>query len=193
MNVAIGDKPGVADFPLDHGGAGSLNQKYLALIKNKEFGGRKGRYGRVKVDTLANIVEQYVPEGQEIHFCKIDTEGYEEKCLLGMDWNNYRPWIFCIESVLQEEHATNRTDLKWEYLLKENGYTAALMDLNNKYYVANEHKELVKELLPRWYLFQLYDCYRPDRLGTYTMAPEDCYFWEEEKGQPINTADSPCP
>ena len=53
----------------------------------------------VYMETMANICKQYIPKKKEIHFCKIDVEGgHEKNVLLGYDFKNYRPKVFCIES-----------------------------------------------------------------------------------------------
>ncbi len=177
LNIAIGDITGEVNFPLDYGGEGTLNEEFINLVNQRRKITNEPRYAKVQLDTLANIIKKYVPPEQEIHFCKIDTEGYEEKCLLGIDWNLKRPWIFCIESVLETSSGKKRTDMEWEYILKNNGYSPALMDLNNKYYVANEHIEIASDLLPRWYLFQLYECIKLNPIQTHNLKPEDTYYW----------------
>ena len=47
--------------------------------------------------TLSNICKEYIPKNKVINFCKIDVEGDEKEVLLGFDFENYRPNIFCIE------------------------------------------------------------------------------------------------
>ena len=54
----------------------------------------------VEMDTMSNICKSYVPEGTKIDFCKIDVEGGEKNVLLGYDFINYRPKVFCIESTI---------------------------------------------------------------------------------------------
>lgn len=82
LNLAISDKVGEVEFPSDYGCEGTLD---LELIKALETNNRKSRYTKVPADTLGNIIARHVPKNQQVHFCKIDIEGYEEKCLLGMN------------------------------------------------------------------------------------------------------------
>ena len=190
LNIAVSDEPGEAEFPLDYAGFGTLNNDFLEFVDSFGTIKKNHGYGKVKVDALRNITKQYVPSGQDIHFCKIDVEGYEEKCLNGLDWDAARPWIFCLENTLESFGGTNRTDLHWEHILREYGYAPALIDLNNKYYVANEHRELAEELLPRWYLFQLYDCYPVTHaISTNGLQPENMYYWNPQAGDSARSAD----
>ena len=53
----------------------------------------------VEVTTLAAICELYV-EKRDIHFLKIDVEGFERKVLLGNDWHVHRPWVVLVEATL---------------------------------------------------------------------------------------------
>ena len=54
----------------------------------------------INVDTMLNLCRKYVPKNEIIQFCKIDVEGGEKNVLLGYDFENYRPKVFCIESTL---------------------------------------------------------------------------------------------
>lgn len=55
---------------------------------------------KVKAETLANIFHLNIPQGQEIHFLKVDVEGMEEAVLKGNNWILYKPWILIVESTL---------------------------------------------------------------------------------------------
>ena len=95
----------------------------------------------VEVTTLATLWEQHVPVGQSVHFLKVDVEGFEEAALRGNDWSKYRPWIIVVEATLpmsqQEIHDA------WEPILLNAGYHFTYADGLNRYYVANEHAELL--------------------------------------------------
>lgn len=54
----------------------------------------------VPVVTLSDVFNKYVQKDEDIHFLKIDVEGWERKCLEGMNFRLFRPWILCIESML---------------------------------------------------------------------------------------------
>ena len=50
----------------------------------------------INIDTMLNICKKYIPKKEIVQFCKIDVEGRERDVLLGYDFENYRPKVFCI-------------------------------------------------------------------------------------------------
>ena len=101
---------------------------------------KKGEYPKtieVDVVTLSDIQEQYPPPSSrnaEIHFCKIDVEGFEKEVLEGIkDWDKFRPWIFVVEAT--EPGTSIPCHEKWEYILLEHGYNLALNTGLNRYYL----------------------------------------------------------
>jgi len=93
--------------------------------------------------TLSDIYEQYCQKGQQIHFVKIDVEGYEKKILEGVsDWNAYRPWIFVVESV---EPATAIPSYgEWQDILFGNGYLLAYESRINRFYLDKRKEHLLE-------------------------------------------------
>jgi FkbM family methyltransferase len=96
---------------------------------------------RVPVRTLSSVCEEHVQEGQHIHFLKIDVEGFEGEVLRGMDFARWRPWVLVIEATLPNSRETNHAT--WEHLVAGQGYRFAWFDGLNRYYVAQEHSELL--------------------------------------------------
>jgi FkbM family methyltransferase len=92
----------------------------------------------VPLRTLSGICEQHA--GREIHFLKIDVEGFEGEVLRGMDFTRWRPWILVIEATLPNSRITNHQS--WEQLVTGHDYHFAHFDGLNRYYVAGEHIEL---------------------------------------------------
>jgi FkbM family methyltransferase len=93
---------------------------------------------KVPVRTLSAICAEYVKG--EIHFLKIDVEGFEGEVLRGMDFARWRPWVLVIEATLPNSRVTNHET--WEHLVLGKGYKFAWFDGLNRYYVAQEHPEL---------------------------------------------------
>ena len=60
----------------------------------------------------------------EIHFCKIDVESSEKDTLLWFYFFNYRPKVFCIESVVTDD-PEKKIYKEWEYILTNNEYNFA--------------------------------------------------------------------
>ena len=92
---------------------------------------------------MSNICETYVPKGTQIDFCKIDVEGREKSVLLGANFVNYRPKVFCIESTVPLSFRPNY--YLWENILIKNNYTFIYSRGVNRFYVDN----LIPELLER--------------------------------------------
>ena len=95
--------------------------------------------------TLQDVYEKYCTSEQEIHFCKIDVEGFEKEVLLGIeDWRKFRPWIFVIESTFPTTEIP--THEEWEYILLKNDYVFVDMVGINRFYVSLEREYLIDEL-----------------------------------------------
>lgn len=78
--------------------------------------------------------------GKEIHWLKIDVEGFEKQVLLSWGESAMRPWIVIVESTLPLTQI--ETYESWEDLIINYGYTYVYFDGLNRYYIANTHPEL---------------------------------------------------
>jgi len=87
----------------------------------------------IKIETMSNICKKFIPIGFEIHFCKIDVEGSEKDTLIGFDFINYRPKVFCIESFVANE-PEKPIYKEWEYILTRNDYNFAYAFRKNRFY-----------------------------------------------------------
>ncbi|MBZ2209316.1 FkbM family methyltransferase [Massilia soli] len=96
----------------------------------------------VPVRTLSGVCANYVKG--DIHFLKIDVEGFEGEVLRGMDFERWRPWVLVIEATLPNSRVTNHQT--WEALVTSRRYRYAHFDGLNRYYVAEEHAELLEAL-----------------------------------------------
>lgn len=97
---------------------------------------------KVPLRTLSDICAEHVRG--EIHFLKIDVEGFEGEVLRGMDFQRWRPWVLAIEATMPNSRVTNHDT--WEHLVTGAGYRYAYFDGLNRYYVADEHAELLAVL-----------------------------------------------
>lgn len=97
---------------------------------------------RVPMRTLADICAEHAPA--DIHFLKIDVEGFEGEVLKGMDFTRFRPWIVVVEATLPGSRQTNHET--WEAMVTSRDYRFAYFDGLNRYYVAAEHAELLAAL-----------------------------------------------
>ena len=96
----------------------------------------------VRVTTLAAIWSEHVPQSQAVHFLKIDVEGLERRVLLGNDWIANRPWIVLVEATHPQTPSPSHYD--WVSILIEARYRDAYFDGLNRYYVAEEHADLLQ-------------------------------------------------
>jgi FkbM family methyltransferase len=140
LAVAVSDHEGTARFH-SMSGAGLSTLDSTIAQGHQEAGWTVADEFQVQLTTLAKLVAQHVPAGQDIHFLKVDVEGFEEAALRGNDWTAVRPWIVLVEATLPltrtESHAG------WEPLLLGADYSFVYADGLNRFYVAKEHAELI--------------------------------------------------
>jgi len=79
-----------------------------------------------------------------IDFLKIDVEGAEAEVIAGADWDRFRPGIVLVESIAPLSNEP--TWHKWEEQLLTKGYRFALFDTLNRFYVAEERKDLLAKM-----------------------------------------------
>ena len=136
INLNVGAGKIETNTSLYLGGAGSTTmKKYLKKLKNNKF-------INIKIHTMKNICIKYVPKNEEIQFVKIDVEGGERDVLLGYDFENFRPKVFCIEST--KPGTMIPTYQFWEGILLNNNYSFAYQYSINRYYIDNKETELKK-------------------------------------------------
>lgn len=116
----------------------------------------------IKIVTLKNICNQFISRNQDIHFLKIDVEGFEKQVLMGMDFLKYRPWIVVMEST--KPCTLDFIHDEWEYILLENNYHYVMTCGVNRYYVANERSDFDERFIPIEEIRMLYDIFEIKRL-----------------------------
>lgn len=139
LKLAVGDREAVLTMNfLGNPGLSTLDD---GIAQKHQAAGWKVNRQEVEVTTLAAIWQAHVPAGQEVHFLKVDVEGYEEAVLKGNDWQKYRPWVVVVEATLPMSQVESHD--KWEHILLDAGYQYAYADGLNRFYVAQEHPELL--------------------------------------------------
>ena len=144
----------------------------------------------VPVRTLASVCANYVKG--EIHFLKVDVEGFEGEVLRGMDFERWRPWVLVIEATMPNSRVTNHET--WEALVTNRRYRYAHFDGLNRYYVAEEHAELLEVLSIQPNVFDEFISHHLDKAWRATeraeaaivlaedrVARADANRWEAEK------------
>ena len=94
---------------------------------------------RLPVTTLAELCERHGVGA--VDFLKIDVEGTESDVLLGGDWKRFRPKVIVAEAV--SPMASEPSWQEWEPFLLAQGYQFALFDTLNRFYVAQEHPDIM--------------------------------------------------
>lgn len=112
------------------------------VVATHEENGYQGTWHKVAVKTLSEICNEHV--SGDIHFLKIDVEGFEKSVIEGLDLSKIRPWIIVIEATKPATNIENH-DL-WEHLITEQAYQYAYSDGLNRFYVAIEKKEIINTL-----------------------------------------------
>jgi FkbM family methyltransferase len=136
LAVAVADSVGeLSFFDVPDTGLSTIDAE---VARHHAEAGRQVIEQKVRVTTLTDVCNVHAP-GQ-IHFLKIDVEGFEKPVLQGMDFKRWRPWILVIEATRPQ--STETVHEEWENLVTGAGYRFAYFDGLNHYYVADEHPEL---------------------------------------------------
>jgi len=87
LNYYIFNEPALSGFSkeLSESRDGFNNQYYIVEIKELE------------TFTLEEILDKYLPDGQNIDFMNIDVEGFEFDVLQSNNWQKYRPKVILVE------------------------------------------------------------------------------------------------
>ena len=130
LQIGVSDKKGSDEITtFKNTGISTLNKVVASGYSSED-----ARVLTIKTDTLSDLIVKYA-KNKEIHFLKIDVEGYEGKVVGGNDWAKYRPWVICIEHTWKPE--------KWSKILLKNDYVLHIFDGLNAFYVALERKALI--------------------------------------------------
>ena len=122
LNMGAGEKDDIL----------SLHRQGVSSTLNKMYSSNRSPVINITVHPMSKICKKHVPKNEEIQFCKIDVEGYEKYVLLGYDFENYRPKVFCIESTKPGTAIPNYD--QWENILLQNGYALGFNYVINRFY-----------------------------------------------------------
>ncbi|NSL53753.1 FkbM family methyltransferase [Uliginosibacterium aquaticum] len=136
LQCAAGDMSGEIDvWECDVRGWATASNHVVA---QHSANGHSGHFHKVSVVRLADICDKYAQN--EIHFLKIDVEGFEKAVIEGMDFLRFRPWILVIEAT--RPNSTEEIHEEWEEGVLSSGYVFSYFDGLNRFYIAEEHSEL---------------------------------------------------
>lgn len=137
VQAAVGTGGGTIEF---YGIAGTgLSTSRAAIAEQHRKNGFETHPMRVPVASLDELFA-LAPQG-DVHWLKIDVEGSEADVLSSWTQDRYRPWVVVVEST--EPLGQAASHLAWEPALLERGYTFAMFDGLNRFYVSHGHPELL--------------------------------------------------
>jgi FkbM family methyltransferase len=119
-----------------------LSSSDSQIIDMHKMAGWQSMPLEVPTRKLASVWNEYVPQGQRVHFLKVDVEGHEAAVLKSADWVNHRPWVVVVEATLPSSRI--ETHDVWEPTLTAAGYTLCYRDGLNRFYLAQEHEALAE-------------------------------------------------
>ncbi len=108
--------------------------------RHQEESGFEHQRIQVPVLTLKSALKSLL--GKDVHWLKIDVEGFEEKVLKGWDSQTLRPWIVVVEATIPNSPEINSGS--WDPLFETANYQCVYFDGLNRFYVAKEHAELAE-------------------------------------------------
>ncbi|MFQ5977075.1 MAG: FkbM family methyltransferase [Candidatus Heimdallarchaeota archaeon] len=87
---------------------------------------------KIKTETLAQVLDTYLPPGQKITFMTIDAEGLDYEVLVSNDWDQYRPMVLLVED--QETDLDNLDRSNIVKFMKTKGYTLFAKTFNTLFF-----------------------------------------------------------
>ncbi len=137
LQIAISNKIEEIDFYLLN--AHGLSTASLDVAAFHTGNGYKYNSIKVKADTLGHLLELHAKN--EIHFLKIDIEGFEKIAISSLNLGITRPWIFCIEATKPMSSEENYSE--WEKYLLSADYIFCYEDGLNRFYLSREKVHLI--------------------------------------------------
>ena len=139
LNIGVSNIKEILKFyQIEDSGLSTFVEKY---VDEYQKNGAKGEWRKIEVLTLNEVIDTYFTSNN-IHFLKIDAEGFEIEIIQGLDLKKFRPWIILIEGV--EPNTQQSNSYIWEDLLLKENYSNVYFDGLNYFYVSKEHEELAQ-------------------------------------------------
>jgi FkbM family methyltransferase len=135
--AVIGTRSGEADFHVFE----AFHGLSTTDMKHAEAATALGAaYRTVKVPMIALAELCRMHKLREIDFLKVDVEGAEADVLKSGDWKTFRPKAIVVEAIAPGSNEPSWES--WEPFLLSQGYRFMLFDTLNRFYVAEEAKDV---------------------------------------------------
>lgn len=137
IEAMVAERPGIFRFYETPGGGLSTGRKDIAEEhrKNLDCAITETFVTAITLDDALSIAP-----GEDIHWLKIDAEGFERNVLLSWRTSPRRPWILVIEATHPKTNFA--THHEWEDLVLRKDYKLVYQDGLNRYYLDERHGEL---------------------------------------------------
>jgi FkbM family methyltransferase len=136
IQAAVANGPEVlVFFEVPGTGISTADPKIAESHREKGFEIREITVPCVRLSSILKMCSS-----QEVHWMKIDVEGYERTVLSSWGRVTVRPWIVVVESTLPLTQIESHQS--WEHLLLRKGYEFVYFDGLNRYYVSADRPQL---------------------------------------------------
>lgn len=140
VQAAVGARDGVLKFfEVPDTGLSTADPTVAARHAQQGYASREIEVPSLTMDTLLAPYRE-----QEIHWLKIDVEGYESEVIAGWTMDAQRPWIVVVESTAPLSQSD--TASSWQQRLVRLGYEHAYFDGLNRFFVSTRHPQLADAL-----------------------------------------------
>lgn len=133
LQLAVSNQPGLISLWVPRYSALATCDKNLLDSSIPDYSNPKEYV--VEAQRLDSLLYEHA-HSKDIHFMKIDVEGFESKVICSINFKKYRPVVMVIEAT--SPHDNTPTWHSWEPQLLSYGYIFALYDGLNRFYVREE-------------------------------------------------------
>lgn len=135
IQAAVGNGPALMKFfEIPHTGISTADAEIATQHRERGFDVKE-----IVVTSIALSAIFSTCPG-EIHWLKVDVEGFEQQLLSSWGDSPARPWIVVVESTLPLTQIESHN--VWESIITGYGYSPVYFDGLNRYYVSHLHPEL---------------------------------------------------
>ena len=99
VNLGVGETSGALTYYIFNDPALNTFDKTLMQEREAHTSYRVIQTTKVGVERLERILDQHLPDGQEIDFMSIDVEGFDLQVLRSNDWIRFRPEFVLVEAL----------------------------------------------------------------------------------------------
>ena len=137
VQAIVSEKRGIQPFYETPGGGLSTADKDVADFHREQENAPISPTTAISL-TLDEVLD-HVP-GDEIHWLKIDVEGFERQVLLSWKESVRRPWVIVVEATYPKTRIP--TSSHWQDIILSKGYSLVYDDGLNRFYLSDQHEDL---------------------------------------------------